>query len=95
MYNVVLPLTIQFFHLQDDVFKLHHSQYAPPLGSGPPLDGEITRDEMVKMYSQLSDIKELENKAGELYQEKVIRGFLHRCNGQVRTCKPRARQSKW
>lgn len=70
------------FTLGDDVFKLHHSQYAPPLGSGPPLDGEITRDEMVKMYSQLSDIKELENKAGELYQEKVIRGFLHRCNGQ-------------
>ena len=31
----------------------------------------------------MATIKELETKAGELYQEKVIRGFLHRCNGQV------------
>ena len=39
---------------------------------------------MKKMYEQMSVIKEMEKKAGDLYLEKTIRGFLHRCNGQVR-----------
>lgn len=69
--------------LKDDLFKLYESNLAPPIGSGPPLTGEISRDEMMKMYSQMCHIKEMELSAGELYQEKTIRGFLHRCNGQV------------
>ena len=59
------------------MFKLHK------LESGPSLEVDVTREEMVKMYRQMSDIKELENKAGELYKTKTIRGFLHRYNGQV------------
>ena len=65
------------YSIKDDMFKLHK------LESGPSLEVEVTREEMVKMYKQMSDIKELENKAGELYGTQTIRGFLHRYNGQV------------
>ena len=43
----------------------------------------MTRDEMVSMYTLMANIKEMEQKAGDLYLEKTIRGFLHRCNGQA------------
>ena len=68
---------------QSDVFKLHEGSCGAPLGSGPPLEGEVTREDMMKMYSLMANIREMETKAGDLYLEKVIRGFLHRCNGQV------------
>ena len=69
--------------LQSDVYKLHEGTTGASLGSGPPLEGEITREEMTGMYSLMAAIRELETKAGDLYLEKIIRGFLHRCNGQV------------
>jgi pyruvate dehydrogenase E1 component alpha subunit len=37
---------------------------------------------MTGMYSLMAAIREMETKAGDLYLEKIIRGFLHRCNGQ-------------
>ena len=54
------------------------------LDSGPSCEVEISREEMMKIYTQMSRIKEMEGKARELYQQKIIRGFLHLYNGQVR-----------
>lgn len=71
------------FKLTGDVFRLHEGRSkAAPIGAGPPLDGEITREELVRIYTELANIKEMENKAGDLYSQRTIRGFLHRCNGQ-------------
>ena len=75
--------SINPFFSQGDLFKVHEGKCGVPLGSGPPLEGEVSREEMVTMYTQMCSIKEMENKAGDLYLEKTIRGFLHRCNGQV------------
>ena len=46
---------------------------------------------MTGMYSLMAAIREMETKAGDLYLEKIIRGFLHRCNGQV--CFTRGKRS--
>lgn len=68
------------FTLDSDMFKLYMTE------SGPSCEVEISREEMIKMYTQMSQIKEMESKARELYQQKIIRGFLHLCNGQEACC---------
>ena len=62
---------------QNDAFKLHK------LDSGPSCEVDITRDQMVKMYTQMTEIKEMETKADQMYGQKIIRGFLHLYLGQV------------
>ena len=63
--------------LQDDSYKLHG------LESGPSLEVELTRDDVLAFYRQMNAIREMELAARELYQAKKIRGFLHLFVGQV------------
>jgi len=57
-------------------FKLHK------LESGPSTSVTITRDEAIKFYKQMQTIRRLETAAGNLYKEKIIRGFCHLYSGQ-------------
>ena len=53
------------------------------LESGPPLDAVLTRDECIAYYKEMVEIREMEMAARDLYQKKIIRGFLHIYVGQV------------
>lgn len=57
-------------------FKLHNLQ------KGPPTTGTITRDDAIDLYRKMQVIRRLETSAGNLYKEKIVRGFCHLYSGQ-------------
>lgn len=57
-------------------YRLHH------LDSGPSTTVTVTRDEALKLYRQMQTIRRLETSAGNLYKEKIVRGFCHLYSGQ-------------
>lgn len=57
-------------------YKLHN------LETGPPTSGTITRDQAIDLYRQMQVIRRLETSAGNLYKEKIVRGFCHLYSGQ-------------
>lgn len=59
-------------------FKLHK------LESGPETTVTLNRDDALKFYTQLQTIRRIEAAAGNLYKEKIVRGFCHLYSGQVR-----------
>lgn len=54
------------------------------LGDSPSTSVSVTRDDALKMYNNMQTIRRLETNAGNLYKEKIIRGFCHLYSGQVR-----------
>lgn len=57
-------------------FKLHK------LDSGPSTSVSVTRDDALVYYRRMQTIRRLETSAGNLYKEKIIRGFCHLYSGQ-------------
>ncbi|CAB3371830.1 Hypothetical predicted protein [Cloeon dipterum] len=57
-------------------FKLHK------LEEGPKTSVTVTRDEALKYYKQMLTIRRIETASGNLYKEKIIRGFCHLYSGQ-------------
>ena len=53
------------------------------LDEKPDLKIEITKDELMDMYSKMTTVRRLEMAADGLYKAKKIRGFCHLCTGQV------------
>lgn len=41
-----------------------------------------TKDEALQMYRQMQTIRRLETSAGNMYKEKLVRGFCHLYSGQ-------------
>ena len=58
-------------------YKLHK------LEGGPPLEATVTKEDALKYYRDMFVIRRIESVAGNLYKEKVIRGFCHLYSGQV------------
>lgn len=57
-------------------YKLHR------LEQGPLTDVSVNKEDALKYYGQMYAIRRLENAAGSLYKEKIIRGFCHLYSGQ-------------
>lgn len=57
-------------------FKLHH------LSTGPATTATVTKDEAIAYYRSMQVIRRLETSAGNLYKEKIVRGFCHLYSGQ-------------
>lgn len=57
-------------------FKLHR------LEKGPETRITFTKDEAQDLYTKMQTIRRLETSAGNLYKEKIIRGFCHLYSGQ-------------
>lgn len=57
-------------------FKLHN------LETGPSTKAQLSRDEAIEYYKQMQTIRRLETAAGNLYKEKIVRGFCHLYSGQ-------------
>jgi pyruvate dehydrogenase E1 component alpha subunit len=49
----------------------------------PDLNVEISKDELMDMYTKMTTMRRMEMAADGLYKAKKIRGFCHLCNGQV------------
>ncbi|XP_049776491.1 pyruvate dehydrogenase E1 component subunit alpha, mitochondrial-like [Schistocerca cancellata] len=57
-------------------FRLHK------LDSGPTTQVSVTRDEALMLYKHMHLIRRMESAAGNLYKEKIVRGFCHLYSGQ-------------
>lgn len=57
-------------------FKLHK------LEEGPSTRVTVTRDDALTYYKQMLMIRRIETASGNLYKEKIIRGFCHLYSGQ-------------
>lgn len=57
-------------------YKLHRLDY------GPSTTVSFTKEEAHKYYTQMQTIRRIETSAGNLYKEKIIRGFCHLYSGQ-------------
>ena len=60
------------------MYKLHR------LKDGPSREVELSRTDLLQFYREMTIIREMEERARDLYREKKIRGFLHVYIGQVR-----------
>nr|XP_018905908.1 PREDICTED: probable pyruvate dehydrogenase E1 component subunit alpha, mitochondrial isoform X1 [Bemisia tabaci]XP_018905910.1 PREDICTED: probable pyruvate dehydrogenase E1 component subunit alpha, mitochondrial isoform X3 [Bemisia tabaci] len=57
-------------------YKLHK------LESGPSTHVSVTKEDALVMYRQMNTIRRIETAAGNLYKEKIVRGFCHLYSGQ-------------
>ncbi|CAH1366929.1 unnamed protein product [Tenebrio molitor] len=57
-------------------FRLHN------LEQGPGTNVSLTRDDALKYYNEMHTVRRMETSAGNLYKEKIIRGFCHLYSGQ-------------
>ncbi|KAF9030866.1 mitochondrial pyruvate dehydrogenase E1 component beta subunit [Hymenopellis radicata] len=62
--------------------KLHEDSFRTYNCDAPSLDVQVTKDELMTMYTQMTTMRRMEQAAGQLYQAKLIRGFCHLAIGQ-------------
>ena len=49
----------------------------------PALDVNVTKENLLEWFQQMTLMRKMEQAAGALYQAKLIRGFCHLAVGQV------------
>lgn len=52
------------------------------LESSPSNSVTVSREEALDMYTKMQAIRRIETSAGNLYKEKIVRGFCHLYSGQ-------------
>jgi pyruvate dehydrogenase E1 component alpha subunit len=66
----------QLISTHSQPFKTHN------LDSEPESKFTVTREDALAMYRNMQAIRRLETSAGNLYKEKIVRGFCHLYSGQ-------------
>jgi pyruvate dehydrogenase E1 component alpha subunit len=61
--------------LHEDSFRAYHTDT-------PSLDVEVTKDGLLKHYTQMVTMRRMEQSADALYKSKLVRGFCHLAIGQ-------------
>lgn len=62
--------------LPESSFEMYNAE-------APSLEIDITKKELMDMYTKMTTMRRMEMAADGLYKAKKIRGFCHLCNGQV------------
>ncbi|CAK5272035.1 unnamed protein product [Mycena citricolor] len=62
--------------------KLHDDSFRGYNVETPDLDVEVTKDQLLGMYKQMTTMRRMEMAADALYKAKLIRGFCHLAIGQ-------------
>ena len=68
--------------------KLHEDSFRTRNCDMPSLDVEVSKAELLTMYSRMQTMRRMEMAADALYKAKLIRGFCHLAIGQVRPPSP-------
>jgi pyruvate dehydrogenase E1 component alpha subunit len=64
--------------------QLHEDSFRAYQCETPSLDVSVTKESLLKMYTEMTLMRRLEQAADALYRSKLIRGFCHLAIGQVR-----------
>ena len=78
-------------HSEPFAVKLHEDSFRGYRTDTPSLDVEVTKENLLKWYKQMTLIRRMEQAADALYKQKLIRGFCHLAIGQVSAICARAR----
>ncbi|KAJ7676471.1 dehydrogenase E1 component-domain-containing protein [Mycena rosella] len=62
--------------------KLHEDSFQSYLCDTPGLEVEVTKDQLLGLYKQMTSMRRMEMAADALYKAKLIRGFCHLAIGQ-------------
>ncbi|KAI9294589.1 pyruvate dehydrogenase e1 component alpha subunit [Neoconidiobolus thromboides FSU 785] len=52
------------------------------LNEGPNLEISVEKEELIRLYQEMVEVRRMEMAADALYKSKLIRGFCHLCTGQ-------------
>ena len=63
--------------------KLHEDTFRSYKTEVPALEVQVTKEELLEMYKQMTTMRRMEMAADALYKAKLIRGFCHLAIGQV------------
>ncbi|VDB94972.1 unnamed protein product [Peniophora sp. CBMAI 1063] len=62
--------------------KLHEDSFRGHNLDTPGLEVEVTKESLIKMYTEMATMRRMEQAADSLYRAKLIRGFCHLAIGQ-------------
>lgn len=70
---------------QSDPFTvaLHEDSFKSYKTDAPALDVEVTKENLIQWYKDMTTMRRMEQAADALYKAKLIRGFCHLAIGQV------------
>jgi hypothetical protein len=69
--------------LEPFTVKLHEETFRSYKTDVPELEVQVTKQELLDMYKQMTTMRRMEMAADALYKAKMIRGFCHLAIGQV------------
>jgi len=82
----LIPISSKSYSTMNEVeYELKVPKYHK-LDSVLPAHTMLSRDDALRYYTQMQQIRRMEAEASKLYKEKVIRGFCHLYTGQEACC---------
>ncbi|XP_059046685.1 probable pyruvate dehydrogenase E1 component subunit alpha, mitochondrial [Achroia grisella] len=77
----IVPITAKYSTKNEATFEIKPYKLHK-LEKGPATSATLTAEDAIKIYEKLAVLRRIETAAGNLYKEKIIRGFCHLYSGQ-------------